>query len=244
MKIPILIVGDDSLEAACLRKAIIQEADKTKGIEISVEAVRMPAVFKETSPDISGVRIVIVDVSVPNGITYAKYVRECDDEMIILVIADMSVSPMEYMNSVIRAESLLIRPWNDFVLQRVIHDVLELACQRLQNSDGLQSYLLENSDGKTWIPYRDIYYFEARNKRIYVRTKNREYGTYGTLEKMKLLLPDSFIQCHRSYIVNKHNISSIIFSQNTIFMHNRIMVPLSRTYKSELREIVDEARLR
>ena len=84
------------------------------------------------------------------------------------------------------------------------------------------------------IPFSQIYYFEARDKKLFVRTKNEEYAFYDTIESLARLLPEHFQRCHRSYIVNMEKIYRIVPSENYIELTEQIGVPVSRSYKSVL----------
>ena len=75
-----------------------------------------------------------------------------------------------------------------------------------------------------------------REKKIFVRLKDKEYSKYGTLENVLKELSDDFIRCHRSFAVNKHYIDRVKLSENAIYLEHNIMVPLSRSYKAELKE--------
>ena len=96
--------------------------------------------------------------------------------------------------------------------------------------------VIEDREGKISVPYSKIYYLEVREKKIFVRLKDKEYSKYGTLENVLKELSDDFIRCHRSFAVNKHYIDRVKLSENAIYLEHNIMVPLSRSYKAELKE--------
>ena len=85
------------------------------------------------------------------------------------------------------------------------------------------------------IPYSQIYFFEAREKKVFVCTCREEFGFYHTIDKLEKDLPEQFIRCHRGFIVNTEKIRRISFSQNVIFLADDFNVPLSRSYKPLLR---------
>jgi DNA-binding LytR/AlgR family response regulator len=93
------------------------------------------------------------------------------------------------------------------------------------------SYVVETKDGMTHIPYEQIYFFEAREKKIYVCIGKEAYGFYGTIDKLVEELPSNFVRCHRGFIVNKNRIDRVVLSQNIIYLEDGFDVPLSRSYK-------------
>jgi len=68
----------------------------------------------------------------------------------------------------------------------------------------------------------DIYYFEARDKYVYIHTKDQEYLIDHPLSFLIQRLPDAFIRVHRTYIVNKIQIKEIhkYFKGGYLFIMN------------------------
>ena len=96
--------------------------------------------------------------------------------------------------------------------------------------------MIESREGKQYIPLNQIYYVEAREKKIFIRTKQEEYGFYDTIENMEKKLPESFLRCHRSYIVNMSKVTAVKVSQSLIEVQDDLQVPLSRSYKKMVKE--------
>lgn len=181
----------------------------------------------------------VIEVTSDNDVDIAKKVRNVQDKAGIMIIADTKVSPMRYMIPAISASSLLLRPY----MRKDAEQTFDEFCRYLFQSreDNVEEcYVLENQDGKTLLPYNQIYYFEAREKKIYIRTLSQEYRRYETMERLTEVLPDGFRRCHRSYVVNMNLIERIKLSENTIYMRNGIEVPLSRSYKQEIKEYLTE----
>ena len=113
----------------------------------------------------------------------------------------------------------------------------ELAALRtFEQESSKEIYVVETEDGKDRIPYSDIIYFESREKKIFCCTRYREYGFYGTLEKLEQELPDHFKRCHRGYILNTAWIRKVALSENTIYLRDDYAIPVSRSYKSIMKE--------
>ena len=98
--------------------------------------------------------------------------------------------------------------------------------------------LIETREGRTYVPFSKIYYFEAREKRIYVRLKKQELTFYDTIEHLSERLPDGFIRCHRSFIVNRSRIQRVMLSKNLIELEQNMEIPLSRSYKPVFKELI------
>ena len=111
-----------------------------------------------------------------------------------------------------------------------IYTSLEVAMARakIENSDKI-----EIRDGiKTYfIPTNEILFVKAENIYVEIQTQNRRFLERISLDKFLKRLPDNFIRCHRSYIVNKNAISGIGSMELQI---GKNKIPVSRTYRDNL----------
>ena len=53
---------------------------------------------------------------------------------------------------------------------------------------------------------------------------------------MEKKLPENFLRCHRSYIVNMSKVTAVKVSQSLIEVQDNLQVPLSRSYKRAVKE--------
>lgn len=175
------------------------------------------------------------DVSSKGSIDYLERVRRQYRETLLLLIAEPAMSPMEYIRPTILASSLLLRPVTG---ERLMDNLSELLEQYQEKNSGgeEESLVIENREGKTFVPFSKIYYFEAREKKIYLRLKKQELTFYDTLEHLAERLPESFVRCHRSFIVSRSRIRRVMFSKNLIVLEQGMEIPLSRSYKPVFKE--------
>ena len=176
-----------------------------------------------------------MDITGEGGLTCVEELRKRYREMFLLIIADTGISPMSYVRPGIMASSLLLRPFDDKEADRVIKEFLEAYLERFGADSG--SFVIESKEGKLYIPYDKIYYFEAREKKLYIQTDREEYGFYGTIDRLEDELPQHFMRCHRSFIVNTRKIEKVMLSQNIIYLTEGRDVPLSRSYKAAVKEL-------
>ena len=189
--------------------------------------------FLKSSPVID---ISLVDVCADSGIDIAQSLR-CDNQnMYIILLADMMTSPAKYIKPSILAGSLLLRPLNEEAIGSVFREAF---CEYLRRFNGQQeeSFVIDNREGRQLIPYSRITYFESRDKKIYINVGMREYSLYDTLDNLEGNLSSRFIRCHRSFIVNKDKIERIFLSKNYIELSDGDTVPLSRSYKKNFKDI-------
>ena len=179
-----------------------------------------------------------IDVTDDEGIKEAETLRSRYPSTHILVIAGVEISPLRYLKPSIMASTLVLRPLDEDEARTAINDLLRHISGETEEGSG--HFTLETKDGITKIPYNKICYVEARMKKVYYRLESEEYGCYDTLDSISEKLPQEFVRCHRSFIVNSKKISRILTAQNLIRLDNEMSIPLSRSYKAELKELLHE----
>lgn len=178
----------------------------------------------------------VLEIMNDEDIDLSKRVRSLRADADIMLLADGTVSPMKYLTPDIRACSLLLRPYEEDMMKSVMREFLSSYFRKKEVPDEGNSIVIENRDGKTVVPYNQIYYIEARNKKVYFRLRDREYSKYDTLENVRKDLPQTFVQSHRSFLFNSGYLERIKLSDNAVYLEHNIIVPLSRSYKSSVKE--------
>jgi DNA-binding LytR/AlgR family response regulator len=78
---------------------------------------------------------------------------------------------------------------------------------------------IKTQDGWIPVPFSNVIYFEAKEKRIYVNTVEHKGTHKYSLQEFEFILPkDYFIRCHRSYIVNVNHIKEIFPDTHSTFI--------------------------
>lgn len=75
---------------------------------------------------------------------------------------------------------------------------------------------------------RDILYLESRIRILRLVTAEREYRFYDDLDHAGRELGESFLRCHRSFLVNMDRIRK--YSGSEIVLEGDISIPISRSY--------------
>lgn len=182
--------------------------------------------------------LAVVDVTMEGGFEAARAIRKMFPTAEIMIVADVTVSPMKYMCPSIRASALLLRPvspgWED-----AVREFFFLLADQ-EKEDKNDKLWIENRKGIFRVPFDQICYLEAREKKVFVRTLVEEMGIAGTLEKLAEKLPDNFKRCHRSFIVNTEHIVQIKLSENQLNLRGGLFVPISRSYRNLFKRNADE----
>lgn len=191
------------------------------------------AEFEEFMEEEDRADVICADITILNGIEQVEKLRKKFPKAVIVLIANMTISPISYMKPSILAAALLLKPLQESMIRQVLGEIFENYIQKKTDDDVL---VIETREDKQRIPYSQILYFEARSKKIYVCTRNYEYGFYETMDRLEELYSERFIRCHRSFLVNRKMIEQVKLSQNYLLLNGGIEIPLSRSYKSQIKE--------
>ena len=128
--------------------------------------------------------------------------------------------------------------------EQLVYENQELVAQ--VNKNGLnrqgevkdQTLILTNKEN-TKLSLQDIIYLESRDKSVYIYTVDgQEFREWQTLKSFVNLLPNDFIQIHRSFIVNLSHIQER--RGQTLTMTNNIVLNISRSFFKKTVERLSE----
>ena len=177
------------------------------------------------------------DVTDLKSIELLQKIRRERKSPLLLVVADEKISPTVYLKPSIAPEALLLKPFNKNNVQLVLQEIfLELQNRLYRNKAGDKLFTAESREGRLVLPLESIDCFEAKNKKIYVRSGQEEYGFYSSIKEVEKRLPDEFVQCHRSYIANMGHVRNVDFVNLMLHMKNGIKIPFSRQYRKLMKE--------
>lgn len=199
-----------------------------------LEIIKIESITDEVLNSVGTAEIGFVDIIEKNGLKIAKDFRMKFPSMDIVIISDSTVSPIHYLTPDIRAASLLLRPFAYSEIKNNLEQLFSTMQLRELSDDKVIVFREENEYHR--VPYSQILYFEARNKRVYIRLSGREYGMHGGMDVLEKELPDCFRRCHRGFIVNVGYIREVWYSKNCIVLKNDVEIPLSRSYKTSIKE--------
>ena len=223
-------------EAKQLKKIIYELAPLISDEQWSVESFWELKDLETYLDKQSIVDIFIYDLSLKGAMEKLILIREKYSGAFLMILADVSMDPMEYIRPRVNARSLLLKPFNEnkayVTLKSFLEEYLRIVRGKMSYDD---SILVGSRNEKINIPFDKIYYIEAWEKKLYICTGRDIYGFYGSMEGILKKLPSNFIRCHRSYIVNQDKINKIALSKSLIYLKDDIEVPLSRSYKADFK---------
>ena len=107
---------------------------------------------------------------------------------------------------------------------------------------------LKSAGGEVFMPYTEIFFFEVQGDRTYAHTRSDCYVCSLRLTELTDILPKSFCRATKSSLVNTMKIRSITRSPTGVgevaFNGTEKRAFISRMYYKEVREIIEETRLK
>lgn len=188
--------------------------------------------FLQTEPLID---FISYDYSSSVGRTCLLQVRRQYQRAQLLIVAAEDISPMEYLRPGISPNGLLLKPYTQEQMKEVWEELVDNWMEKCEERTK-ESFLIESRGETLSIPYRRIFYFEAREKKVFVRLKSEGYFCYGTLDAIAEILPPFFLRCHRGFLVNMKRVRQFLPAEGTLTFSNKITIPVSRNGKRLVRE--------
>ena len=207
----------------------------------------------------SAADVVFLDIQMPgqNGLSVASSLLDLPDPPLIVFATAYDEHAVEAFE--LEALDYVLKPFSEKrlaqTLERIRQSLEDKALVREQQAV-LRSFLqkekvktlskvwaeLEN-ENRILLDYAQIYWLEARDKRVYAQTFDGEYLLRYTLKELEdLLLDHGFLRVHKARLVNLNHIAEVIpwFSGNyRLRMNNKLQTELdmSRRYAAQLKAL-------
>lgn len=109
-------------------------------------------------------------------------------------------------------------------------------------TEGKSVVSVKTHDGWKPIPFGEVTVLEAKERKTHVYSNELAGTNKRTLHNFEYSLPrESFIRCHRSFVVNVNHIKDIFPDTHSTFvlsMKNGMHVPVSQSYSSYFRKLL------
>jgi len=176
--------------------------------------------------------VLILDINLKSdktGLEIASEVRKRNkDTYFIFTTAHLEYAMMAYKFKTF-----------DYLAKPVTSDRLEETIIRLfEDINGLPKRYIKLDNKKTIIDESEVLYIKRDGMKLIFHTKNRDYETYSSFNKIQDSFPSNFIRTHKSYIVNINNIENLDPVTNIIYFDNGCTCDIGPKYKKMLMEEV------
>lgn len=181
----------------------------------------------------NNVDVVILDIDLKSritGIDLAQKIRAINKKIYII----FATAHLEYLILAYKCKTF------DYLTKPFSLDSLEKTILRLYDdiySDESNTSYIKINNKNTIINANSIYYIEKNNMKLIFRSDTQDYSTYSSFNKIQPTLPNNFIRCHKSYIVNINNIESINDTTIHFDKTNGLKCYIGQAYKKNFLEV-------
>lgn len=229
LKIKYVLIDDDDID----RMAIESEAwkfsflHKVAAFSNPVEALDF---ISSSEPD-----IVFLDIEMP-GLTGIEFLKQkhFTSALVIFITSHPEFALEGYELEVF---DYLLKPVTSERFTRCalrLHDFFQMKTKSyaFDSEQEKDTIVIKQGYDKYRIAIADILYLEAMKDYTKITTPARQYLVLTTLSAMKEKLPaDTFIQVHRSYVVNKYKVDALEKNKLQILSY---ILPVGKLYKHAL----------
>ena len=168
--------------------------------------------------------ILILDIEFKNsaldGISFAKRLRQFNKEFYLIYLS--AHQRFLYPALVTKIFDYIIKPINKDTVSDLVSRIKD---EFLQNNN-----LFININKWQSIKLDEIIYMEKLINKTVITTSIGKFSCSKTLDKMEELLPENFIRCHRSFIINSDKIISINKKSKEVLLENNIICPINNKF--------------
>ena len=111
-------------------------------------------------------------------------------------------------------------------------DVQEADVYKRQDKEPFLTVKIKQSHHR--IPVNDILFLERNLRETFIYTKSETYTVRDKLNILQQQLPDFFVCCHRSFLVNLHAVSRLQHTEITLTTGQQI--PVSRAHYEDVKK--------
>jgi len=219
MEIKIAICDDEHQQTEYIKMLVNKWADENN-IKIHISMFDSAENFKAALIDGKTYDILLLDIQMggQNGVELAKEMRSSGDKTPIIFITAIT----DYISEGYDVSALhyLIKPINT----DKFYSVLDKAVKSLTKSNN--AIFISTDDGDIRVLIDDIIYIESFDHFLEVITVREKLTVKMPMYELEKQLSNSFIRCHRCYIVNLKYVRKI--TRTEIILDSNATIPLSR----------------
>lgn len=222
-------ICDDNTELCNYLKEQLQEE---YGSEIAVTTYfttkeLMADYEKGRDRNIADILLMDIDVNGTNGIDVAKGLQERFSGLKVIFIT----GHIDYSTEIFRASpsNFLVKPIDRGRLVEAVGKAMEQL-----ESEERECFIVTFKGNVFKIKARDILYFESEKRTVILHARHDNWTIYRKLDDVQEELPDYFLRCHQSYLVNMNEIKSL--KPLRLELYQGAEIPVSRPKYKETKD--------
>lgn len=221
-----LIIDDDLVSAMLLRK-YLQSYEHLNFIGIVENTQRAKEIIESQSVD-----LIFLDIEMP-GDDGLEFLRTCEMDLMVIFVTSKSKYALSAFD--FNPIHFLTKPLDKEKLGEAIRRVFAKVKSQSNQATERAFLILKDKSPQVKIPFSEMMFVEAAADYMLVHTVGKSYIFHITMKELSAMLPaHMFVRVHRSYLVNKHFVTTI---EKEFVLLNGKKIPVGPKYRDELKYI-------
>jgi two-component system LytT family response regulator len=224
-------------DLAWLRDTVAELSIRRGWPDCEISSTSRPTEWERRLEPYGSVDLILLDVGLDPGAELLKLARRANPAALVVPLVTASIPPTVYVRPEILPFSLLWHPLKGPENREMLAKVLE---HLFAGSAPEEQVLTVKGKRESYkIPYREICYFEARDKRVFAHLPEQELAMSETLAALEERVPPRFLRCHKGFLVNGDMVESVDWSKQLLLLRGKLAVPISRSYRAKVKERIN-----
>ncbi len=234
---------------------IDDETHSIEGLKKYIEQIPSLVLIKcytdplEALMELSGaepVDLILMDISMPNitGIELSQQIREKTNKLVFTT----AYTDYGYQAFEVSADAYLLKPYSMLKFASTIARLLPAKTGDVVNTTPTDDYFFAKNKDENHklvkVRYKDVIAIESQQNYVMIHTVGQKILTYMSLTEIAQILGHfpNFVKYHRSFILNKDHIDSII--GNTVRMINGVQITVGENFRKDFTTFMDKKLLK
>lgn len=182
--------------------------------------------------DSNKVDVLMLDINLKagkSGLELAEAVRKKNKDVYLI----FTTGHLEYAMVAYKFKTF------DYLAKPITYDRLEDTVERLfEDINGLPKKYIKIDNKNTIIDESQIHFIKRDGMKLIFHTSSRDYDTYSSFAKLEDKLPENFVRCHKSFVVNLDNVKNMDPVTSTVYLNDDSSCSIGPKYKQELMEVI------
>ena len=226
------VICDDNLNILNKISTILENVFTKYNYDASISFKTTDANQLLTYVDSNKIDVLILDINLQSsktGLDLARIIREKYKNIYLI----FTTGHIEYVMLAYKYKTF------DYIVKPFSSERLEETIIRLfDDINGLPSKYIKIDNKNTIIDEDEIEFIKRDGMKVIFHTSFHDYDTYSSFNKLQEVLPNNFIRCHKSYVINANNIKNIDFVESKIYFKNGNFCKIGPKYKKTMMEVL------
>lgn len=166
-------------------------------------------------------------------ITALADLRRRNGRLFVALVLPPNCDLSRFIRPSIQPSGVLFIP---LVPERLYALIGEIESERARTEGPDQVFAVKTGGEVFYVETQRIYFFEARSKKIALKTDVQEILFYSSFDKLLSQLPGQFVRCHKGFLVNTALIQAVRWPEMELTMRDGSVLPISRTGRQVLQQ--------